>query len=406
MLIKTKNLSNLTYCLNVFQEEKWINIFKNLKNNIIPIKNNITNNAFGLSLCISYKVSKELKLKKNKYEFTKWMEKNNIYISSINGFAYQNFHSRKIKDKIYYPEWTSNLRTKYTENLIYILSLFMKKKITGSISTCPISYKYWMKNEHITYIYYKSAKNLSKLIYLLINIKKNIKKHIHIDLEPEPTCLIEHSKDLVKFFNKWLIPTACKYLKKKLNITLKQAKLTITNHIKMCYDICHIAIKFKNHKKEIDILKKNKIKIGKIQISSGLKLQLYKKNNINIILNKLIFIIQSPFLHQTTEKQKNKITTYKDFKCIIKHIKKSCKYKIHCHIPIYLNKYLCCNTTNNEIYDVINIITKENITSHIEIETYTYNILNIKKNIKASIINEYKWLLKLIKTKTGKQLDQ
>ena len=208
-MIINNNL-HLTYCSNIFKDKNWKQIFKKIKKYIPKIRKNITNKKMALGLCLSNYITHQLIKKKNITELNLWLKNNNIYIPSINGFVYSNFHKKNIKEKIYFPDWTTKKRVNYTKNIINFVTSLYKNTSSYSISTIPISYKPWIKKKNKTYILYKSSINLIKIIKTLL-IKKEI---IHLDLEPEPTCLIENTKDIIFFFKNWLIPIGKYYFKK------------------------------------------------------------------------------------------------------------------------------------------------------------------------------------------------
>ena len=61
-----------------------------------------------------------------------------------------------------------------------------------------------------------------------------------------------------------------------------------------------------------------------------------------------------------------------------------------------ISKYNNFFTTSKEIQTVINFLKSSSITSCLEIETYTWEILpeELKLNLIESIVREYKWIIK------------
>jgi len=393
--MKINKTLHLTYCSNIFKGNNWEKIFLNIKTYIPKIKKNITNKKFALGLCLSNSITNELLLKKNINIFIKWMKNENIYIPSINGFVYKNFHIKKIKENIYFPDWSSNKRLNYTKKLIKVLIKLIPKYIDGNISTSPISYKPWVENKNKTYIYYKSSINLAKTIIFII---KN-KRFIHIDIEPEPICSIENTKEVIIFFKNWLIPIGSYYLEKKLKLPKFFCEKIIKKYIRICFDICHLSVEFEDILNSILKLKKNNIKIGKIQISSSPKLTINNINKNIIIKNNLNTFNNSNFLHQVIKKRENKLIYYNDITDLLKNfnLELNDEIRIHFHLPIYMKTYKIFYTTQDNIIKVISFLKNKNITNCIEIETYTFS--NILTNISTidSIIKEYNWLLNLYK---------
>src|SRR5690606_27062722 len=64
------------------------------------------------------------------------------------------------------------------------------------------------------------------------------------------------------------------YFYKKYGASVSEAHSIIKRHICLCYDICHFALAYQDHATCIKRLKKENIAIGKIQVSSALKVRL------------------------------------------------------------------------------------------------------------------------------------
>jgi hypothetical protein len=300
----------VTYCSNIFKTKNINKLIFNVKKYLLSIKNI----KKYISLCLSKNLLKKINIIKKIFKLQK---DEKIFVKSINGFVYQDFHKKYIKEKIYLPDWTSKYRLLYTKDIITLIKKITKKNSIINISTMPISYKDWSIKKYKKIIIYKSIKNIA----ILIN-KKAIKKSINISLEPEPCCLLECNSNIIKFYELWV---------KKLIINFKK-------YICICYDICHLSVMFEKHEINFKLLKKKEIKIGKIQISSALKTIIPKKNiYIKLLFKILLKIKNSNFLHQCIIKNKHKIEKHNDIIKIIKSLinKKNLEVRIHCHIPIY-----------------------------------------------------------------------
>lgn len=387
MLIYNKSL---TYCSNIFKEKHFYNLLDKLFDCFSFIKSNFKNKHIGLGLCFSNKLINTVLITKNFNYFNKWIYKNNFYLSSINGFVYKSFHKKKIKEYIYYPDWTTLLRLNFTKKIILLLSKLNNSNNNYSISTSPISFKYWTKKRDRKYIFFTSAKNFINIFNYLIYINNYTKKYIHLDIEPEPACLIETFDDFLYFFLKWLavylkFHFSTKYDKKFINL--------LKHYINLCYDICHFSVNFCNHSNIITLIKKHKIKIGKVQISSALELK--KTLSEYNIKNDLLFLYNSQFLHQNTLLYNNILKKNIDIKYLTNYIDNT--VRIHCHMPIYLNEYKTIfKTTSCETKNALLIILKNFNIKHLEIETYTYDML-LDINKFTSILKEYVFIINLIK---------
>lgn len=412
--IKTSNF-HLSYCTNIHKGESWNEVFTNIKKYTVNVKKLITRKKwFSIGLCLSNKSVKSLTKKNILKKFQKWLLKKYIYIQTINSFCFTNFHEKNIKQKIYNPNWGTYERYIFTKQIINIIKHTLLITTTGTISTVPLFYKYTIKTKKEKYILLQ--KSIINLMNILIHLKK-INKNISICMEPEPDCYLEKTSDVITFYNKRLYIHGNEYLQKNYKITKKINKQLIKKYIKVCYDICHFSLFKEKIQQTLSKFKKEKIDIGKIQLSSGLKTNepknYFLKNNFFKKLNKITK--KTPFLHQAYSTIINKNNTisshYKDLfeikkrplleKKPIKMINKKI-WKVHYHIPLYKSKHQNFKTTQKEISNLFRILLnskKYKIPTSIEIETYTWD--NFKKsqkiNLLTSIVNEYKYTLFLIK---------
>ena len=270
------NNFQLTYCSNIHAGESWAEVFEALKINIPFVKQAVCpEKPFGIGLRLSNAATKELLSNNQIAYFKQWLYDNDCYVFTMNGFPYGGFHNTTVKDDVYKPDWTSNERLSYTSNLIKVLEQLIPKNTEAGISTSPLSYKPWIIDSCNTIDMYEAASiNLIKCVVELHQIRATTGKYIHLDIEPEPDCLLENSKETIAFFNNYLIPFGINHLTVTLNVTPEIARKIITDHITVCYDVCHFAVEFENHALALNAFTNAGIKIGKVQISSALKVVL------------------------------------------------------------------------------------------------------------------------------------
>ncbi|HIH2763386.1 MAG TPA: hypothetical protein ACYCDB_00175 [Candidatus Azoamicus sp.] len=156
------NKYNVSYCSNIFKNNNLSELFYNLN------KYNTNLNNKKISVCISKKIIKVLNEKKNIKKVITWNKNNNKNINLINGFVYKNFHQKKIKENIYYPDWTKKERLNFTKEIIFFAQKINNK--TCGISTLPITYKLWIKND-IKYNIKICMMYFFDLLKILIKIK-------------------------------------------------------------------------------------------------------------------------------------------------------------------------------------------------------------------------------------------
>ncbi|QQG46733.1 MAG: metabolite traffic protein EboE [Candidatus Azosocius agrarius] len=387
---------DLLYCTNIHNGEFWKDILYVLKFHSRKLRNILLNyDAFGIGLRISNFAVLDLNKFSYILELKKWLMCNNFYIKSLNGFPYGFFSSNYIKDDVYFPNWSNFNRYLYTRRLILFFSVILGKYNNGGISTVPISYKYFVYNFIYNNVYIKSVKYLCNLIILLFNVYFNKKILLHLDVEPEPDCVVSNTSDFIFFFKKWLISRCEIYLVLFFPFYKKNVIFSIFDYIKICFDFCHSAVQFETLKQSFNSIFIFDVNFGKFQISSALKLDLKFYNNINIFS----YLPETPYVHQVIGNTfYGDIITYKDISLsfLFLYKKNFMEYRVHYHVPIFLEFYGIFESTQKYIIDIINFIKNKKGNFLFEIETYTFDILPcyLKLNVLYSLKREYEWLLK------------
>ena len=105
------NNYHLTYCANVHPGESWEDASLQLKKNTPAIKQAVSpDKNFGLGLYLSDKASREILSGDRLNEFKMWLDAEGLYVFTMNGFPFGNFHDAVVKDHVYKPDWTTRAR--------------------------------------------------------------------------------------------------------------------------------------------------------------------------------------------------------------------------------------------------------------------------------------------------------
>ena len=392
MLVNNK--FHLTYCTNVHPGENWDLTFKSLKEYVPGIKNRLTKEKFGLGLRLSNKASEELGTGETLTGFKNWLDENDIYVFTMNGFPYGNFHNERVKDLVHAPDWTTDERVIYTKRLADQLAILLPNDLDGGISTSPISYRHWHKTEEATNnAFEKGAENLSQLIVHLHEIEERTGKYIHLDIEPEPDGMLENSDEFLQFFSDYLLPIATDHLKQELGSDSRKAKELIYRYITICYDVCHFSLAYEEPKETLQKLAENGIKVGKIQVSSALKI-LFNEGDNQEIWDTLAKFNEPVYLHQVTQLIDGNVKTFNDLPDILDKKADFKELRAHFHVPLFLEKYGALYSTQDHILKVMAYLKDHTVTNHLEVETYTWDVLpaELKTDLGESITRELEWL--------------
>ncbi|AVP88085.1 EboE, Xylose isomerase-like superfamily [Candidatus Phycorickettsia trachydisci] len=382
--MKIEKQFDLTYCSNIFAGNTWSKVFKNLKTHIPILKSKLSPNMpFGIGLRLSKQSAKELL--DNLDAFKSWLTQTNCYVATINGFVYGNFHNKPVKEKVYEPDWSTRKRLNFNVHLIDIAAELCTINGELGFSTSPLSYKFWSEKKDDEKFFAKVCSHLLLLIKKSLKIFQDTTKIIHIDFEPEADCLLETMEDTVTFFKKIIFGQVAHSLSNDFQMTLSEAVNHIRRHVRICYDICHQSVQFEDHIKNFEILEKVGIRIGKVQISSALRFK--AGNAIDLFKDNI-------YLHQTVVKDSQGVL--KKFRDLDQAKGETeDEFRVHFHLPVFVDKYDNFLTTNNDIVNVLNFLKNHQITSCLEIETYTWQVLpqNLQIDLISSIQKEYEWVI-------------
>ena len=356
----------ITYCSNIHPGESFEDIFWNLRTHLLAVKKAVSpNEPFPIGLRLSNRASLEID-EKTSAQFHEWCLEHDCFVPTINGFPYGTFHSSLVKEDVYLPNWRYSERAIYTKRLATLLDSWLPEKVTGSISTVPIGFR-----RHLEQKYYPLVRqNLLSVLEYLDWLKQKSGKEIILSLEPEPGCLLETVEDFLLFFEKMKVPEG---LKECLGI---------------CLDCCHQAIEFEEPKESLRLLSEAKIKIGKVQLSSALKVEDFNRETLERFC-------EPNYLHQVVIRGRDgALTHYDDLPVALKDHRGEAgeEWRIHFHLPIFIEKMDHYGTTRYFVEEILPLLDREIL---LEVETYTWDVLPPElrtETITQSIIREIEWV--------------
>jgi hypothetical protein len=390
----------LTYCTNIHAGESWGDHFAAIKQNIPGIKKRINaQQSFGIGLRLSNQASLQLQEKGALDDFKNWLKQEDCYVFTMNGFPYGGFHNTKVKDQVHAPDWTTPERVAYTTRLFDILTALLPDGMEGSISTSPLSYKYWHQESQQQKAFEKTTNNVLQVIGHLIQIKKKTGKLLHLDIEPEPDGLLESGPEFFDWYERYLLPMGQVYLQKELGYSAVQSAEAIREHMQLCYDVCHFAVGYEEHAAVVRQLREKKIKVGKIQISAALKgVMPGEQTKREAVTQAFRQFNESTYLHQVVARQVDgSLKRYPDLPEALNDAGNTSteEWRSHFHVPLFVQDYGLLKSTQDDIREVLAIQCKEPFTKYLEVETYTWEVLPdaLKLPLSESIIREMGWVI-------------
>ena len=391
---------HLTYCSNIHPGEKWDDHFKELRENLPFIKQQLSpGQSFGLGLRIANEASVELSKPEKIAEFKNWLAAEDIYVFVINGFPYGGFHNTVVKDHVHTPDWTTKDRLDYTVRLFNILEQLLPDNMEGGVSTPPLSYRLWWKSDaEKQKATLDATNNILILLDELIRIKEQTGKKLHLDIEPEPDGILDNMVDFINWYRDVLLPAGLSFIQKKYGFSTQKSQETILDHIQLCYDICHAAVGFEEPESILKSLQEIGIKVGRIQISSALKVDFCTNRELK---RRAIETFNEPvYLHQVVSRNSDYTKThYADLPDALAHWNENQEqWRVHFHVPLFIASYGVLDSTQSDIVKTLDIQQKSPFTSFLEVETYTWSVLpdDMQKPIGESIVREMQWVKQIL----------
>lgn len=392
---------HLAYCQNIHPGETWEENYNSLATKAVSVQKTLaTSNPlvaprFGLGLRLSATAAAELNAPEAIQKGHDLFAAQNLYPFTVNGFPYGKFHRGPVKSDVYAPDWRTKERLQYTLELGRILANWLPEGVEGSISTVPGSYAPWIKTkeEELT-----MGRNLGAVAAALSQIEDQTGKLLHLGLEPEPDCFLETTAQSIAFFQGSLEEGGSAQIRRNLGVNQERALEILRRHIGICFDTCHVALQYENLAESLTSYKNAGIRISKIQLSAALRTPATPEG-----IEALKSFREPTYLHQVKAlKLDGSVQSWPDLPEAIERIPSTNSLKeirVHFHVPLFVAPAAPLASTGDALDEDFWKAVRQGISPHLEIETYTFDVLPKEVhpgNIIESIAKEYRWVLEKI----------
>ena len=385
---------HLTYCTNIHAADGWAAVYAAVERYAPALKARFSPQApFGVGLRLSARDAREL-LDGQLDAFRQFLDREGLYVAIINGFPHGAFHGTAVKADVYAPDWREDARVAYTSNLIDILSALLPDGVEGGISTVPLSYKPWM-HDAVLADWEALTANVVTIAEKLARLERDRGLTIHLDIEPEPDCIIEDTEETIAFFDRWLLERGGPMLSAQMGCTAEEARAALLHHVRVCFDCCHFSVEHERPTAALDRLRAAGIRIGRIQLSSALRVDMPDAPAAAAVLTaRLRPFADSTYLHQVIRRRGDALEHFPDLGDALS-AGGAGEWRIHFHVPLFTGDYAGLESTQRDVADILDVVAHAHVTSHLEIETYTWDVLpgDLKIDLLESIGREYDWVL-------------
>jgi hypothetical protein len=282
-------------------------------------------------------------------ELARWLDECGFEVVTLNGFPYGNFHSSVVKHDVYYPSWDQPERVQFTLDLAKILCALCDPGANASISTVPLG---WPGVDAKA-----AAAGLMEVGEALAQMFKHHDRLLHIDLEPEPGCVIQDCAGMVSFFDAHIPDGA------------------VRKHVGVCHDICHAAVMFEDQDEVLMRYRQSGITVGKVQVSSAIEADFDQAQNPVALRAALARFAEPRYLHQVTIRQSGgTLQYYEDLPAALDdNAAPTGCWRVHFHVPVFMEHIGPLATTQAEIPKCLRHESIQGV--QLEVETYTWDVV-------------------------------
>lgn len=382
MIVGANRSQHLTYCLNVHPGERWEDNFAAIRTHALAVRERVApGQPFGLGLRLGCAAAHSLAEPAQLKAFQAFLREHDLYVFTINGFPYGEFHDTAVKKRVYAPDWRSDDRLSYTVLLADILAALLPEGVTGSISTVPASYRTWVEGQDdIDAI----VSNLAACASRLVRIEEHTGRRVSLALEPEPDCLFDTTSQTVAFFTSVLAD----------HEVMKRLDFDWRRYLGVCLDTCHLAVVFDDPAAGLRELERHGILVSKVQISTALRASTGGET-----ASRLAAFADGTYLHQVRmcsadgTQHRFPDLTEEALSAVAKD--EHGEVRVHVHVPLYFEESGSLRSTGGDLPRFFEGLLASPV-DHLEIETYTFNVLPAPlaaMPIDESVAREYRWVL-------------
>lgn len=377
---------HLTYSTLVHPGDTWDEMRHSLETYVPEVKRRFCPDApMGVSLRISNASAERLIGDSAERAWVKaFLDDNDMYVYTVNAFPFGPFKGQSVMEQVYEPDWTTEARTQYTMNVATILTEISGPEVEPTIQTAPLAFKPKVTDEAYVDLF---TDNLLRVVAFLMNLEQETGRRVKLAIEPEPYCFLETIDETVDYFNDRIYTTAAALRVAELSgQPLAEVFQGIRRYLGIVFDICHQSVGFEDITEDLQKLVDAAIPIYKLQEASALNVPEVTAE----IVEDLKRYTATIYLSQTTELRDGVITRYLNLEDAIAAYEAdpgARSWRTHFHVPVFLDDLGPFKTTRDGIDAALAYHARTPLSTHLEIETYTWDVL--PDHLKTGDITEY-----------------
>ncbi len=379
-------LGHLSYSTLVHAGDTWEEMNASLREFVPQVKRQISpDEPFAVSLRISAASAKTLSESAVEREALKdFLKQEDLYVYTVNAFPYGPFKGDIVMERVYEPDWTSEERVSYTNSVADILAEVSPANVNPSIQTAPLAFRPNVANEQYVKTF---TRNIFRVVKHLRELEERTGRRVKLAIEPEPACYLETTDETVAYFKERIYSLAgIRELAEVAGIPLSEAEGAVRRYLGVVFDIGHQSVGFENITESLTKLGEAGIPIFKLQAAASLWVENLTRDKLEALRR----FTDTIYLSQTSLKQNGEITKYLHLGEALDAYEANpvdSEMRTHFHVPVFLEELGPFRTTRFGVQEALKMHRKSPLSDHLEIETYTWDVL--PEELKTGNIIDY-----------------
>ncbi|MPY99255.1 MAG: metabolite traffic protein EboE [Actinophytocola sp.] len=350
----------LSYCTNVHPAENLDGILAQFDTYAVPVRTALGWDRLGVGLWLPAKVAAGLAADAaSRRKLVTELTARGLAVETLNAFPYRDFHGAVVKHGVYQPRWSHADRLRYTLDCVTVLADLLPPDAShGSISTLPLGWRTpWGPADDL-----RARAAFEEVTQALRTTYDQRGKPIKLAVEPEPGCVLDTVDDAVGWLSGQVDPA----------------------FVGLCLDTCHLAVSFADPAAAVSRIYRSGLSVVKIQASAALHVQRPDSERARAALARFA---EPRYLHQVRERSPTgQVLAADDLPQGLTDLPADGPWRVHFHVPLHWGSTSGPDAlghgltgTSNVVSDCLTAVAREVRSPqdfpHIEVETYTWNVL-------------------------------
>ncbi|MCA9056297.1 MAG: metabolite traffic protein EboE [Planctomycetaceae bacterium] len=355
----------LSYCTNVHPARNVPDVVAGLQQYTAPVQSRL-GRPVAAGLWLAAAVVRELEQEPATLRNLQGeLQELGLVCYTLNAFPYGDFHSDRVKEQVYLPDWSTGERLDYTAACARILAELLPDGTEGSLSTVPLGFKGFQHGDDFES---SCIGRLLELAEQLDRLHDETGRVIRLAIEPEPCCILETTPETLRFFEHvW-------------DAASQTGRSEIARrHLGVCYDVCHQSVEFEDVADSIARLEAARVRLNKIHITCAIRLP--RPSDSSEGREALAHYVEARYLHQTLARLPNgtirsELDLTPEF-CASppEEFATADEWRTHFHVPVNAESIGPLLTTRNDLRRALDAVRQLPYAPHLEVETYTWGVL-------------------------------